>query len=302
MAADLLDALARRVLISTGATGTNLASRGMDMGECVVKWELEHPQEVEDLMRQFIDAGSEVIEVGSGGANRFRLQPYGLQDHAAEFNFQLARLWREMTPVDCFLLGSIGVTSRFLKPAGNLTFEEMYEGYCEQIENLARGGVEGFWMVTMSDILETGAAIKAAKDCTGLPVIASMVFDSTPKGFYTMMGADAGTSARELQRWGADVVGTNCGGTPFRFEDIPKIIEEMKAACDRYLVAKPNAGAPRMMGGQMEYQIYPEEMAREALKWISAGARIVGGCCGTTPEHIAKMVEFIHKEGISNAQ
>ena len=297
MADNLLEVLENKVLVSMGATGTNLVPRGLDMGGCIAEWELDHPREIESLIREFIDAGSDVIEVGSAPANRFRLQPYGFQDRAAEWNFELARMWREATPPDRFLIGSLGVTSKILEPAGEATFDEIYESYCEQVENLAKGGVEGFWLLTLSDTREAGAAIQAVKDCGRLPVIASMVFDSNKRGFYTMMGIDPPTAAKDLEARGADAVGTNCGGTAFHLENTTRILKAMRSASSRFLVAKPNAGNPRAAEGKLGYDITPEEMAAEAVEWVSAGARIVGGCCGTTPEHIAWIAEAVRRPG-----
>jgi 5-methyltetrahydrofolate--homocysteine methyltransferase len=295
MAHNLLEILEKKVLVSMGATGTNLVSLGLDMGGCIAEWELNHPREVEGLIKEFLDAGSDVIEVGSAPANRFRLQPYGFQSRAAEWNFELARLWREATPPGRFLIASLGITSRILEPAGDATFDEIYESYCEQVVNLAKGGVEGFWALTMTDTREAGAAIQAVKDCTHLPVIASMVFDSNRRGFFTMMGIDPRTAAKDLEAWGADAVGTNCGGTAFRLGNTTRILEEMRSASSRCLVAKPNAGNPKETEGKVVYDVTPEEMAAEALEWVSAGARIVGGCCGTTPEHIARIAEAVRR-------
>jgi len=293
---DLLGLLKKKILVGMGALGTNLAPSGFELGECIVTWLLDHPGVVERLVREFVDAGSDLIEVASAAANRFRLQPYGLQEKAAEFNFQITRLWREVTPSDRILLGTLGITSRFLEPAGEATFDEIYDSYYGQVENIARGGVDAFWLLTMSDTREAGAAIKAIKDCTRLPVIASMVFDSNPRGFFTMMGINPQKAAEDLQRWGADVVGTNCGGAKSRLEETSEIIRQMKSACECHLAAKPNAGNPQVAVGQPGYQITPEEMAAESLNWISAGARIVAGCCGTTPEHIAKISEAVRKK------
>jgi 5-methyltetrahydrofolate--homocysteine methyltransferase len=296
MAANLLESLKKEILVGMGALGTNLTSSGLNLGECIVTWLLDHPKEVEKMVRQFVDAGSDMIEVASAATNRFRLQPYGLQEKTAEFSFQITKLWREVTPPDRILLGTLGITSRFLEPAGDATFEEIYDSYYEQVANVAKAGVDAFWLLTMSDTREAGAAIKAVKDCTGLPVIASMVFDSNPKGFFTMMGINPQKAAEDLERWGADVVGTNCGGAKSRLEETSEIVRQMKGACECYLAAKPNAGNPQIEVGKRGYQITPEEMAAESLNWISAGARIVGGCCGTTPEHIAKISEAIRKK------
>lgn len=295
MAAGLLESLKKEILVSMGALGTNLTSKGLDLGGCIVEWLLNHPQEVEEFVKEFVDAGSDLIEIGSASANRFRLEPYGLKDKAAEFNHQVAELWREVTPQDCFLVATLGITTKFLEPFGEATFEEIYDSYYEQVINLVKGRVDAFWILTMSDTRETGAAIKAIKDCAQVPVIASMTFEPGKKGFRTMMGIDPQTAARDLQKWGADVIGTNCGGTGARLEDATEIIKEMKVASDRYLAAKPNAGTPKLVEGKLDYGVTPEEMAAESLNWISAGARIVGGCCGTTPEHIARIAEIIRQ-------
>ena len=282
------------VLVCQGANATNLISKGLDISRSPARWFIDHPKEVEEHVQEFVDAGSDIILCSSTSSNRFHLKKYGLQDKIADFNLEVANLWREITPKDRLLLATLYSTGQFMEPAGETTFEEIYESYHEQMTHLAKVEFDAVWVMTMGDIRETQAAIKAIRDCTNLPVIASMAFFSGKKGFHTMMGNDPQSAAINFQKSGADVVGANCGD--ISLQEVTDVIEEMKTVSECFLVAKPNAGIPKTVDGKTTYEVSPAEIARAALDWIAAGARIVGGCCGTAPDHTARIANAVKKE------
>ena len=189
---------------------------------------------------------------------------------------------------------SIMMPWKMLKPLGDLDPEKLYSAYREEVVGYAEGGVDVIWIMTMMDIEEAVIAVKAAKDFSNLPVIASMSFDLTAKGGRTIMGVDPGTAAVKLSEEGADVVGHNCGGaTP---EEATLILREMSKTTDKPLVSKPNGGKPEWVDGKNYWPFAPEQFAMEVSNWVSAGARIVGGCCGTTPKHAAEIFAAVKEK------
>ncbi len=292
-----LEKLEEKVLVAMGAVGTNLGARGMKLGQNAAQWCFNHPEEFRGLIKQYVDINCDILTAASSSANRLILSKYGFQDQTREINIKLARIAKEVVRGDMYVAGTLCsislATGRFLSPLGDLSFEEVYESYKEQVESLAEGGVDLIWVITMADIEEASTAVRVVKECTDLPVIASMAFNPTSKGFRTIMGVDPQTAARKLQEEGADIVGTNCGGTSI--EDTTKIIQEMREACSCYLVAKPNAGTPHLVQGQTVYPVTPEQMVKEVPNWINAGARIISGCCGATSDHITQMITVVNQ-------
>ena len=210
-----------------------------------------------------------------------------------ELNDKVSRIVKQVTPKGCYVAGSIMPSGKMLKPLGDLDPGALYDAYREEVVGYAQGGADVLWIMTMLDIEEAVIAVKAAKDFSNLPVIASMSFDFTPRGGRTMMGIDPKTAAARLVEAGADVVGHNCGGaTP---EESTLILQEMREVTDKPLVCKPNAGKPELVGGKTRWPFTPEKYAQEAPNWIAAGAKIVGGCCGSGPEHAAKIYDAVKK-------
>ena len=293
MRSDFLDRLRANVLVSSGGLGTNLQSKGFVLGQCTPEWCVNHPEAYQGIIKTYFGIGCDVGSTSASGANRYRLKHFGLEDKTEEYNIKLARLAREVTPKGCYLAATMGTTGQLLQPLGDATPDEIYEVYAEQAKILAKEEVDFFWALTMTDIDETCILIKAVKDNTDLPLIVSMSFDRTSKGYRTMMGVDPVTAAKKIEGAGADGVGTNCGGTSF--QDATEILRQMRENCNLPLVAKPNAGIPELREGKSVHPATPEEMAIEAPQWVSAGARMLGGCCGTTPEYIAKLIAAIRR-------
>ena len=289
----LLDRIAAgEILISDGATGTYLQDHGLPPGDCPEEFNASHPEVVRQMAVNYFEAGSDMVETNSFGGSRSMLKKYSYDDHVEEWNRLAAEHTRSAAPDGRFVLGSIGPTGEFLEPNGPMTEQEMYEVFAEQSRGLAAGGVDAFCIETMSDYGEISLAIRAVKETTGLPVIATMCFDKGPRGYFTMMGITPAAAARQLSEAGADIVGSNCG---IAMEQMIEIIAAMRESTDKPILTHVNAGLPTIVNGEIVYPHTPKHMALLLPKLVEAGANIVGGCCGTSPEHIRKFAQVLRE-------
>lgn len=287
----LLAELEERILLADGAMGTMLHSQGLGTGECQEEWNLSHREEIKSIHESYLQAGCDLILTNTFGGNRFCLKKFGLEDRVREFNKAGVGIAKEVVKdSQAFILGDVGPTGEFMEPVGTIALETMSEVFREQILVLAEEGVDALIIETMSDLQEAQAAIKAARE-TNLPVLVSLSFNPGQKGFRTMMGVDIPTAVKGLIASRADVLGTNCGGV--NPEEMVEIIKEMRSLTDKPLLAQPNAGKPTLIKGETVYNQSPEEVAANVGKLIEAGANIIGGCCGTTPEHLTRMAQVI---------
>jgi 5-methyltetrahydrofolate--homocysteine methyltransferase len=290
---DLLEQLKSRVMVVSIGLGVDMAKVGYSLSDNFAVWILENPDPYKKVLKSYIEHGADLLYIGSSAANRLRLKHLGLEDQAFRIARDGAKLGREVCPTNCYLCGGLGNLGQLLEPLGDITYEEAYESYKEQVLAMAEAGIDVVWIITMSEIRATEAAIKAVKDNTNLPVIATMFFDSTPKGYRTIMGDRPKDVAENLDKAGADLIGTNCGSiTPVQVTDV---LREMAQATNKPLAAKPNAGKPEVDLGQSVYHVSPEEMAAQVPMWIENGARVVGGCCGAKIEHLSKMAEVVRR-------
>ncbi len=275
-----------KVLVSDGAWGTFLYQKGMKAGECPDAWSLDQFDEVVDIAKSYIDAGSDMVESNSFGGTSYKLEHFGLQDKVAEINEAAAKASRKAAG-DKFVIASVGPTGKMLV-MGDVTEEELYNAFKEQVQALEKGGADAVCIETMSDAGEACIAIRAAKENTNLEVIATFSFERTKKGDYrTMMGLTPVAAMEAALEAGADIVGTNCGNG---IERMVEIVKEMKEANpDAYILVHANAGLPQNIDGKDVFPDTPEMMAKQLPALLAVGANIVGGCCGTTPAHIAAM-------------
>jgi 5-methyltetrahydrofolate--homocysteine methyltransferase len=282
----LLEKLAGgRILASDGAWGTLLQARGLKPGECPELWNIEHREEVFDIARSYVEAGSDMIETNSFGGSRFKLRHYGLDDRTRELNRAAADISREACGCERIVLGSVGPTGIILM-TGEVDAGELYEAFGEQAAALAEGGADAIVVETMSDLEEASLAIRAARECTGLDVICTMTFEKTVDGQYrTMMGVSPFEMVPVLKEAGACVVGSNCGnGT----EGMIAILKEIRRADpDVPVLIQGNAGLPEYREGKTVFNEKPEVTASFVPDLVKFGASIIGGCCGTTPQHIS---------------
>lgn len=279
---------AGELLLADGATGTQLQARGLRVGASGEEWNLSHPEEVADLARSYAAAGSDLVYTNTFGGNRIRLRRYDLAHRVAEINRQAVALARQGVAAagrEVLVVASIGPTGELLEPWGDLKAEEALGAFREQVEALAEAGVDGLVLETFSALEEIALALQAAQEVAPhLPLIASMSFEM---GGRTMMGVRPEDAAGFLLERGALVVGANCSVGP---EVVEEALRAMKAVHPQArLLAKPNAGMPRLVEGKPVYPVSPEEMADFAVRMKEWGVSILGGCCGTTPAHIEAM-------------
>ena len=280
-----------RILISDGAWGTFLQKKGLQPGECPELWCLEHPDDVLDVAKSYIESGADMIESDSFGGSSFKLEHYGLADKAFEINEAAAKISRIAAGDDNWVIASIGPTGKILM-MGDVTEEELYEAFKEQAVAFEKGGADAVCIETMSAIDEAVLAVKAVKENTSLEIICTFTFEKTLNGDYrTMMGVSPTEMADAIVEVGVDIIGTNCGNGIERMIDIVKEIRS--AVSDIPILVHANAGAPVNVNGVDTFPDTPEDMKKQIPALIKAGANIIGGCCGTTPAHIKAMKDAV---------
>ena len=280
-----LEELQKRVFILDGAMGTELQKRGVSKRDCPDYLSIKEPELIVQIHREYVNAGADIIETNTFGANRIKLSSYGLQDMTREINIASARIAREVAGNKVLVAGSMGPLGKLIIPLGELDFEDVYEAFREQAMALEEGGVDFLLIETMIDVQEARIGVMAAKENTNLPVACSMTYTDEMR---TVSGSDPFTATTILDAAGADIIGSNCG-EGFQWYD--EIISEIKRATDKPIIIYPNAGIPIMREGGSVFPATPEEFLGRAKRYISMGVSIMGGCCGTTPEHIRLLSE-----------
>jgi len=280
-----------RILVSDGAWGTFLYQKGLKPGDCPEQWCITHYDELIDIAKRYIDAGADMVKTNSFGGTHLKLEHYSLGDKAAEINEAAARASKEAAGADKWVIASAGPCGKMLVTE-EVTEHELYNAFCQQAAALEKGGADAVCIETMSDIEEASLAIRAVKENTKLEVICTFTFEKTVRGDYrTMMGISPADAAKACVKAGADIIGTNCGNGIERMIDIVKEIKT--AAPDSFILVHSNAGLPVNIGGKLVYPDTPQDMANLVPELIKAGANIIGGCCGTTPEHIKAISDAV---------
>lgn len=286
---DLLTLIADSpVLVADGATGTMLQKAGLPIGTAPERWNLENPDAVRDHYQAYIDSGSDIILTNTFGGSSIRLEREGLAPECVQVNQRAAEIARQAAGERVIVFGDMGPTGKLLEPMGRLSQDDVRQAFSEQAGALAAGGVDAILIETMSDINEAKAALQGARQAVDLPVILSFSFDTRGR---TMMGLKPAQAVREIWELGVMAVGANCGRT---LSETLTAIEEMRQAVpEAVLMAKPNAGLPMMDGTDVVYDVTPEIMAEYAIKFATAGVKIFGGCCGSTPDHIQAIAKAL---------
>lgn len=283
------------MLIADGATGTMLQVAGLPTGMPGEAWILERPEEIIKLHRAYVEAGSQLILTSTFGGTQARLKRAGLDAQVAEINRRAAELARQVAGAELYVGGDIGPTGEMMLPLGKLSYEAAVELFAEQAAALAAGGADCIYIETMSDLNEAKAAVAGAQRVCDLPVFCTFSFDTHGR---TSMGISPVQAARAMADMGVQAIGANCGHAP---EEVLDFLPQMgEAAPGAYLIAKPNAGIPRMVKRQVVYDAGPERMAALACRYVELGARIVGACCGSSPEHITAIATAVHGNGESS--
>ena len=279
------------LLIGDGGLGTQLMERGLPPGTCPETMNREQPEVLEEIAREYAEAGAEIVTTNTFGATPLKLSLYGLADAVVEINTAAVQAARRAVGDRAYVAGCMGPTGRMLKPYGDTEPEAVREGYETQARTLVGAGVDVVFVETMTDLAEAVLAVRAARGVTtDLPIVATMTFDRTPRGFFTIMGVDIPTAATELAEAGAEVVGSNCGTG---IETMIDIVGAFRACTPLPLIAQANAGLPEQVQGRTVYDETPQFTAARAEALVAAGASIIGGCCGTTPAHIRALRNMI---------
>ena len=286
----LRERIEQGLFLLDGAVGTQLFARGIEVGTCNDYLNIASPDVVGDVHRAYLEAGSDAVITNTFGANRFTLARHGLGGQAQQINEAGAKVARRAAGEQKYVLGDIGPSGDFLAPLGTLKPEELKDAFAQQAEALLAGGVDGLIIETMTALDEIAIAIEAAKSVGGdSPVFASMSFDKAGDDFRTMMGVDVEAAVSTLVSLGVNAVGFNCGTTTLEqyVELAEKYVATVEALPDDIVIyAEPNAGKPELTDGKAVYRVSPEEFVAAAKKIHAAGIIIIGGCCGTSPEHI----------------
>ncbi|MDD3655782.1 MAG: homocysteine S-methyltransferase family protein [Atribacterota bacterium] len=291
---DFLELLSQRIMVIDGAMGTMLQEYGLTAGECPEMWNITHPDIVKKIHTFYLEAGADIILTNSFGGNGLKLQKFGHKDKLQEFNQQAVKIARKaidnyskVHPAPLFIAGSVGPTGEILEPYGPVKNEEVYATYQEQIKVLASSGVDLIVLETFYNLDEIKIALKVVKENTSLPVFASMSFDESLKTIY---GITPEKSIEVLFQEGTDGVGANCGSGP---DVLYQVVSRMRTITDAPLLVEPNAGVPYMENNKVIYPATPHEMSEYAEKFIKLRVNIIGGCCGTTPEHIRAIAQKV---------
>ena len=288
-----LDRLAGLPLVGDGAMGTELQRAGLPIGECGDRWVVDHPDRVLAIHRAYVEAGSELLTTNSFGANPWVLERYGLADRLVAINRAAASLAREAAGDRAWVLGDIGPCGGFLRPLGEIDPDRLLAAFTSQATALLEGGADAIIVETMTALDELEVAVRAARAAGAPAVIASLAFDRLPIGqVKTMMGVSPEQGARVAARAGADVIGANCG-TRMGFSDFGRVVAGYRHECDLPVMIQANAGSPELVDVHAVYRMTPEEFAEGMVPLLGEGAKILGGCCGTRPDHLAALARAV---------
>ena len=279
------------VLVSDGAMGTMLFQRGLKPGECPELFNLTHPEIPEEIASMYFQAGADIVHTNTFGGSRLKLSNYQLEAKTKEINRKAVEAVKKAVDKKAYISASCGPSGEMLKPYGNVEKETVYNSFLEQISALIESGVDLICIETMTDLQEAVLAIKAAKSVSPLiPVMATMTFDKIPKGYYTIMGISIEKAVEGLTDSGADIIGSNCG---HGIDNMIEIAKHIKKISDKPIMIQSNAGLPENKGSELVYPESPSYFAEKTVELIEAGVSIIGGCCGTTPEHISAIRKVV---------
>ena len=279
------------ILIADGAMGSLLMARAKDLikGKCPEFINLSRPDILEEIAALYLEAGADIVQTNTFGGSPFKLSDYGLDGQMEEINRAAVAAVKKIVAGKAYVSASCGPSGKMLKPYGPIAPEAMFDNFSRQLKVLIDAGADIICVETMTDIQEAVLAVKAAKDVSAaIPVMATMTFNKNPRGFFTIMGNNIETAARELAAAGADIIGSNCGNGIVNMIEIAK---EFKKFSQLPLIIQSNAGLPEIKGDLVVYPETPEFMAEKSKELAAAGVSIIGGCCGTTPEHIRAVVK-----------
>lgn len=284
---NIFEEINKRILLADGAMGTQLIKNGLTEGICPESFNTEKPEIIINIAKLYKEAGSDIISTNTFGGNIFKLKEFDRENFAEEYNSKGVSLAKSVMRNDGFVFSSCGTTGQIVTEEGGFaSCDDLYNAFAEQISAQAEGGADGILIETQYSKYEASAAIKAAKENTSLPVICTFSFEKGRRGYRTMMGLSVENAIKTALDSGADIIGSNCGNG---IENMVEICREIRSITDRPILINSNAGLPVLENGITVYKEDPEYMASFVPALIEAGANIIGGCCGTSPEHIKAM-------------
>ncbi len=291
MTGSILDLAENRTVLLDGGFGSELIGRGFRMGGCPETWNVDRPEPVMEIHRSYYEAGSDAVLTNSFGGSRIKLAEYGEESRCRELNRAAALLAARIRPPGRYVGGSIGPTGKFLKPQGPGEETDFEDSFAEQAGGLAEGGADFLLIETQYDLREALCALRGARRATSLPVFVTMTFKHVPRGFFTIMGDSVSKSLETLEAEGVPAVGANC---TIGSEEMVTLVKEMRSNTRLPIIAQANAGQPTANEeGRVVYGQSTEDYVSSVPAMINNGATIVGGCCGTTPEHIHQIAEIL---------
>ncbi|MBN1405435.1 MAG: homocysteine S-methyltransferase family protein [Candidatus Omnitrophica bacterium] len=290
----LMERVKDEVLVCDGAMGTQLIEKGLPLGECPELWAIKRHKVLFAIHNSYIKAGADMITTNTFGANRIKLKKFKIDKKLAQINSDAVKIAKAAAADKAYVLGNIGPTGEYLEPAGSLKFDECYDVFLEQAKILEAEGADAIIIETMTDIEELKAAVIAIKEnVKKIPLIACMSFSKTKQGAYrTTSGATIPQMVDEVLMTGVDVIGANCG---VDIEQMTEVIARMRPLTTAFIIAEPNAGNPKLVNNKTVYAQSADEFSKHIPALINAGANVIGGCCGTTPEHIRKIKEALKR-------
>lgn len=291
MSEAILDAIQERILLLDGGFGTELIARGFPQGACPETWNVEKPEVVKEIHKSYYDAGADAVLTNSFGGTTIKLSSHNLEEKCYELNRAAAIIANEVKPDGRYLGGSMGPTGKFLKPQGEYSEEEFIDAYAEQARGLTDGGVDFLQIETQYDLNEALCALRGAKKVSDLPIFLTMTYNHHPRGFFTLMGNTVDQFLETAELEGLSVVGSNC---TLNSEEMAEMIKIMREKTSLPLIAQANAGKPSLSEeGKVAYSQGMDDYLKFIPQIIENGANIIGGCCGTDPDYIARMSEVV---------
>ena len=285
------------VLVADGAMGTMLFEQGLSAGDCPESYNLSHPEILEKIASQYLESGADIIQTNTFGASRIKLAQYHLEEQLEEMIRAAVSCVRKAVGVRAYVSASCGPSGEMLLPYGSVTEEAMYENYREQMSIFIGAGIDVICIETMTDLNEAALAVRAAKSVSpDTPVMATMTFDKIPKGYYTIMGVSVEQAVKGLTEAGANIIGSNCG---HGIDNMIDIAQQLRSHSDKPILIQANAGLPLHENGRLVYPESPSYFSDRIGQLIEAGASIIGGCCGTTPEHIRAIRQIVDTKFMS---
>lgn len=288
----LMDRITKgEILVSDGAMGSLLMAKGLESGACPESFNLSNIEILEEIATLYLEAGAEIIQTNTFGGSPLKLSNYSLEEKTEEINSRAVLAVKKNVKGRAYVSASCGPCGKILKPYGDTEPEDIYNSFHRQLKALIESGADIICVETMTDVKESVLAIQAARSISSsIPIIATMTFDKTPRGFYTVMGIDIRYAAEELEKNGADIIGSNCGNG---IENMIFIAREFKKSSELPLIIQANAGIPELRDGVPYYPETPEFMAQKGKELVEEGVSIIGGCCGTTPDHISAIRRMV---------